>query len=244
MMKSRCIVVCLLLLSASVTAIASKIDNRSRLYTKPDPSASGGIRGHIRSPNSPIEQILALPSDEPRHVYEGIVTGDDRRNFVFKNLPMRKYDLIVIYRNRFYEGIRLRKGESTLTTQDREKINKTIQKSERFFDYKKIHRLEGETGRGNLARAIVTYFSAKKTITYVVASSAPKGREYRRTIKLVLLKDVGPGWQITRTRDLYPKSIPPEEGKPAHKYSKALSQVRVTDHTKDLGEIDLSKSDR
>ena len=34
--------------------------------------------------------------------------------------------------------------------------------------------------------------------------------DFRRTFKLVLLKDVGPGWQIARARDLYPVWVDPK----------------------------------
>jgi len=232
------------LLVTLLIATVVNADDRSRLYTKPDPSSHGGIKGHINSPSMPIEQILALPPDEVSFAYEGKVTGDDRRGFLFENLPMRKYSLVVIYDKRFIEGIQLHREESTLTKQDIEELESTIQKSEPFFNHKTIHRLEGETGRGNFAQAIVTYFSGKKTITYITAPSAPEGREYRRTFKLVLLKDVGPGWQIVKARDLYPKSVAAGEGEPDHEYSKTLSGIRVTDTTKDLGELTLSRSNK
>lgn len=238
-MRKRITLLCtsipvMLLLAAAVSA-----DDRSRLYTRPDPSCGGGIRGYITSPPLPIEQILALPPDELRFAYKGEVVTGDKRGFVFKNLPMRKYDLVVVYDKKFLEGIQLHRGESTLTQQDIRKIEQSIEKSEPFFKEKTIHRVEGDTGRGNFAKAIVSYFSGIKTITYIVADSAPKGREYRRTFKVVLLKDVGPGWQIVRTRDLYPKSVAATEGKLNHKYSETLSGIRVTDYIKDLGEIDL-----
>lgn len=207
---------------------------RYRLYSKPDPSCTGGIEGHIYSPQLPIQQILAIPPDEPRLVYKGTVGGADSRSFTFSGLPMRKYDLVVIFENRFYEGLQLHRGEGYLTAEDEKKIDYIIQKSEPYFTKKFIHRVEGKTGRGNLARCIITSLRDK-------GSSDVGHSRWRRTFKLVMLKDVGPGWQVVRARDLYPVWIEPKFGKPVHYYSEKLSRIRVTNRIKDVGEIDLKK---
>lgn len=206
---------------------------RGRLYTKPDPSAQGGIQGRIASPSLPLEGVLAIPADEPRFVYEASITDDSRRSFYFKGLPMRKYDLIVIYKDRFYEGLRLHRDPNTLTAEDRKKIKKTVDDCEPYFKKKFIHRVEGTAGRGNLGRALCTFLRD--------AGSAEGHSEHRRTFKLLMLKDVGPGWQIVRARDLYPVSFEPGKPLPRHNYSESLSGVRVTRSIKDLGELKLTR---
>jgi len=206
---------------------------RSRLYTAPDPAAKGGISGRIISPLLPIQQVLAIPPDEPRLVYEGSITGADKRSFAFNGLPMRKYDLIVIYEQHFYEGLHLQRGESTLTPQDHAKITKTVLASEPYFTKKFVHRAEGTTGRGNLARAICTFLRDR--------SSAEGHWEHRRTFKLIMFKDVGPGWQVVRARDLFPVSIKPDSVLPQHHYTDTLGGIRVSDYMKDLGEIRLTR---
>ena len=221
-----------LFLPAAVSAVPAE---RHRLYTTPDPAASGGIEGSISYPYDPIEQILAIPPDEPRFVYEGTVSGSDRRDFRFSGLPMRKYDLVVIYKDRFFEGLRLQRKENTLTPDDITKIKTSIDKCEPFFTAKIIHRLEGTTGRGNTARCICTFVREKKSSTMAEG----EGSGYRRTFKVVLLKDVGPGWQITRTRDLYPIWASPKNARPKHTYSRKLSRVRVSDRVKKLDSINL-----
>jgi hypothetical protein len=115
--------------------------------------------------------------------------------------------------------------QNTLTPTDRAKIDTTIQKSEPFFKEKIIHRLEGTTGRGNVARCICTYLRGE-------------GANFRRTFKIVMLTDVGPGWQIVRSRDLYP--LWTNQGKPTHHYNPNLGGIRVTDHVTDLGVINLA----
>jgi len=205
--------------------LASACGERDRLYTETDPSSQGGIRGEISSPGLPILQILAIPPDEPRCVYKGSITGSRQNGFSFGGLPMRKYDLVVIYDGSFYEGLNLHRDENTLTPTDRAKIDTTIQKSEPFFKEKIIHRLEGTTGRGNVARCICTYLRGE-------------GANFRRTFKIVMLTDVGPGWQIVRSRDLYP--LWTNQGKPTHHYNPNLGGIRVTDHVTDLGVINLA----
>jgi hypothetical protein len=197
---------------------------RYRLYSEPDAASGGGIHGVVTHPGKPIEQILAIPPDEPRLVYQGSISGAKKNEFSFHGLPMRKYDLIVIYDNEFYEGLNLHREENTLTTEDRAKIDATLKRSEPFFKEKIVHRLEGTTGRSNEARCICTYLR-------------PEGNRFRRTFKIVMLMDVGPGWQVVRSRDLYP--LWTSQGRPTHHHSARLGSIRVTDQVKDLGTINL-----
>jgi hypothetical protein len=62
----------------------------------------------------------------------------------------------------------------------------------------------------------------------------------RRTFKLIWLKDVGVGWQVVQKRDLYPVTVDLRLLKPKHHYSDLLSNIRVTDKVKNLGDIDIS----
>lgn len=206
---------------------------RNYLYTEPDPSAPGGIQGRIATPAVPLEAVLAIPADEPRFVYEARITDESPRSFYFKGLPMRKYDLIVIYKSRFYEGLRLHRDRNTLTAEDKKEIKTTVDATEPYFKKKFIHRLEGTTGRGNKARAICTFLRD--------AGSAEGHHEHRRTFKLLMFKDVGPGWQIVRARDLFPVSFEPGKPRPRHIYSEALSGIRVTRRIKELGDIKLTR---
>lgn len=210
---------------------------RHRLYTAPDPSASGGIRGEITSPEKPIEAIFALPPDDPKLVYEGKIEGSDRRMFCFENLPMARYNLFVVYRDGFYEGLELSREADTLTESDREKIKYIVTESDPFFTKKTIHRVAGTTGRGNFARCVVTMSRDRQTLnaddTLIVG--------FRRTFKLIWLKDVGVGWQVVQKRDIYPLTVDGPRMSIPHHYSRALSRIRVTDSVKDLGALDLAK---
>lgn len=231
-----------LFLSAPAPAQDKNTPERYKLYTTTDPAAKGGITGHVTRPGKPIEQVLAIPFDAPEKVYEGQIEGDDKRSFRFTGLPMRKYDLIVVFDNSFYEGLQLQRGEDTLTDDDRKKVETIVQKSEPFFTHKFIHRVEGTTGRGNQARGICTFLRAKGSELLWEKHEGKWNREdFRRTFKLVILKDVGPGWQVVRARDLYPIWTSPTFAKPTHHFTASLSRIRVADTIKDLGDLDLTK---
>ena len=221
----------------------SNIKERTRLYTSPDHSASGGIKGRIVNPSKPIEEILAMPPDVPKLVYKGQISGDDKQNFSFDNLPMAKYNLFVIYEDEFYEGLRLSREPDTLTLKDRAGIKKIVMASDPFFNKKVIHRMEGTTGRGNFARCVVTQSRDQSAPGKVVKGDDTKLDKNlgRRTYKLIWLKHVGVGWQVARKRDLYPVTVPLKELNPKHNFSKKLSSIRVTNKMKDLGEIDFKK---
>ena len=225
----------------ATTAFAQNPPERTRLYTKPDPANTGGLKGRIAKPESPIEEILAVSAENVEEVYEGAITGAKRDAFQFKNLPVGKYDLIVISAAAFYEGFQLNRDASTLTPDDLKKIDASIQKSEPFFPKKFIHRVEGTTGRGSVARCVVTYYRDKGSELLMETFNGNSNRpDFRRTFKLVMLKDVGPGWQIARARDLYPVWVDPKRPLPAHHFTAALKQIRVADEIKDLGELDLT----
>ncbi len=237
----KAVLPCLLLACLSSPSAAQKFqggkqaEKRDRLYTVPDPDAHGGIDGRVTHPSKPIEKVLALPYDDPARVYEGQVTGANKSSFRFSGLPMDRYGLIVIYDDAMYEGLTLSLDDTTLTADDRKGINDVIQRSEAFFSHKIIHRLEGTTGRGGDARAICTFYRDTPAEAYMFETRTG----YRRTFKLVVLKQVGPGWQIARTRDLHPIWITPDKMTVKHRFKSELSGLRVTDSIKDLGNLML-----
>jgi hypothetical protein len=237
--KSVLALVFLLICCALVVAQAPM--ERTRLYAPPDPASPGGLKAKVAKPSGAIEQVLAVSTASVEAVYKGEI-GTDKSSFQFTGLPVGKYDLVVIYADGLYEGLSLNREKSTLTPEDVKKIEASIQKSEPYFPKKFIHRLEGETGRGNFARAVCTYFRDKGSdLLLTTFEGGYKRDDFRRTFKLVILKDVGPGWQITRARDLYPVWMDPKSALPAHHHAPQLGNIRVADQIKDLGELDLSK---
>ena len=229
---------CVLAMAGVVSGVGYE-PTRSNLYTRPDPDSSGGITGTISKPAKPIFQILAMPPDHPELVYEGKVTGENKQGFLFENLPMAKYDLFVVYENEFYEGLELSYEPDTLTDKDRKSIEYIVNASDPFFHQKVVHRIEGTTGRGHLARCVVTQYREGPGTVY---GDLTKFVGNRRTFKLIWLKDVGVGWQVVQKRDLYPVNTTAEFVTPKHHYAKVLSKIRVTDVVKDVGAISLGNN--
>lgn len=228
----------LLMLCFAGMAFGQNPPERTRLYKKGDPSNPGGLKGSIGSPALPIEEILAVSAEDVEQVYEGEIGGAQRNTFQFSGLPVGKYDLVVVFATEFHEGLRLNAEASTLSAQDLIKIDAAIQRSEPFFPKKLLHRVEGDTGRGQGARAVCTYLRDQESAP---SPQKAEGKPFRRTFKLVLLKEVGPGWQIVRARDLYPVWTDPKGALPVHKYNAALRQLRVADQMKDIGALQLSR---
>jgi hypothetical protein len=235
--RGFCFTLRFLRLFAAITGLllfaGTVLAERDRLYSEPDPASAGGIKGVVAAPGLPVRQVLAIPPDEPRLVYEASLGGSDGRSFEFHGLPMRKYDLVVIFDDRFFEGLTLSREGDTLTAEDRQKIGATVAKAEPYFTDRIIHRVEGTTGRGNEARCICTFLRDR---------ASTNGSEFRRTFRLIMLKDVGPGWQVVRSRDLYPIWTTPQLVRPAHHYDRQLSRIRVMDEVKDVGELRLGGS--
>lgn len=215
---------------------------RVGLYTTPDPESTGGITGKIIRPTNPLEQILAIPRAAQEKAYAGEITGPNRDTFQFEGLPMGQYDLVAIYRDQVYEGIRLTRGDSSLTPDDLKKIESSLEKSEPYFPAKKSFRIEGETGRGNSASIFAMYFRDQpSSLTWSSHEGSYERSDHRLTWKLIHLKDVGPGWQIVRARDLYPVWVEPGSRLPQHQFRDQLSRVRVADGVRDMGDLDLSR---
>ena len=216
----------------------SDVYKASDLYTPPDASASGGIRGQISNPSQAIQLALAIPPDKPELVYRGSVEGEDKTGFRFQGLPPSRYDLFILTESALHEGLRLHRGDHTLTSTDMVSIQKAVDKAEKFYTRKVIHRIVGETGRmTGVARGICTFVREKESLDNRYVSYS----EWRRHFYLTTLNDVGPGWQIVANRDLGGIFVKPDKSVIPVNHRKSLSGIRVADSVVDLGTINLSK---
>ena len=78
-------------------------DTVQRIYTAPDFTDRGAIRG---SCGANITHALAVNHDRQR-VYRGTVSADGRA-FDFLHLPVGKYDLVMVTKDKLvYEGLAL-----------------------------------------------------------------------------------------------------------------------------------------
>lgn len=230
------------LLTASVL-LAGKItgtEQSTRLYTKPDPAASGGIRAKLVASTMPVQQAFAIDNGNPKLVYKGAV-AEDGQAISFASLPTAIYDLLLVAPDRFYEGCRLTRDPDTLTDRDRTAIVAIVKASVPFFDTKKIHRCEGATGRNGKVRCVL---QEVRTRPVTLQSGEIRTDIQVRSIKLAFLEDVGEtGWQMVHTREIVRMEVGPRDVKGVlpHCYLPALGGIRVVDTEKDLGELNLKQ---
>jgi len=210
----------------------------SRLYTKSDPAAPGGIHARLVAFANPVQQAFAIDNGNPKLVYQGTLT-EDGKEIRFTGLPAAIYDLVLVAPDRFYEGCGLARDPDTLTDRDRTNIAFTINKSVPFFDTKKIHRSEGLSGRNGKARCVL---QEVRTRPVTLQSGEIRADIQVRSIKLAFLEDVGEvGWQMVQTREIVRTEVArgDMQGLLPHCYLPELGGIRVVDTDKDLGELNL-----
>jgi len=234
---------------AQVLDVAGKTKNEghtdtkqsSRLYTPPDPNASGGLRARIAQPAGKLLDVFAIPVGDVVRVYKAKLMSDGRA-FEFVNLPTAKYDLLLLFPDTVYEGITLSRATSTLTTKDLQGISTILNKSEPFYEIKKIDRCEGSAGVAGSAHCLMQEVRARP----ITLQDATVHTDIQiRTIKLAHFEDVGPSWQLLTTREIVRREVligVEHKGLLAHVYCPdQLSGLRVVDSIKDLGVMELQK---
>ena len=209
-----------------------------KLYTAPDASDPGGLRGHIGFPKEALLAAIAVPNSELARCYKATISKDGH-SFEFNNLPTAKYDLLLLFPEMFYEGMTLNRSTSTLATNDWKSILEILHHSEPFYDIKKIHRLEGVAGGAGWAQAIFQEVRARP----VTLQDASVHNDIQiRTIKLGRFENVGPAWQMLITREISRQEVANRERKgllPHYYVPDKLSSLRVVDTVKDLGTLEL-----
>ncbi len=212
-----------------------------KLYTAPDASDPGGLRGRIGYPKLPLLAALAVPNSELARCYKATISKDGS-SFEFNNLPTAKYDLLLLFPQMFYEGMTLNRSANTLATNDWKSITEILSHSEPFFEIKKIHRLEGVSGGAGWAQAVFQEVRARP----VTLQDATVHNDIQiRTIKLARFENVGPAWQMLITREVVRQEVANKERKGLlpHFYApEKLSSLRVVDTVKDLGTLELPEA--
>jgi len=245
----------------------SKTHVSINLYTKPDPSATGGIKGVIAAAPSEVLGVLAMPQKFPNisamDDIEGGTSAKNARNinkdmtnqvylaglggdnaFSFNGLPPGKYDLFVLCENCFYEGLLLSREDNTLTEPDIKSIKAKITESNPFFNVKNQHRMEGQAGTYGKARVIE---QEVRTLPVTLQSAEVLKHIQIRSIKLCLMESVGTAnlgtqWEMKKTREITRQEVGPPDTKgviPGY-FCKALRGIRVSTSTKDVGTVTLA----
>lgn len=242
----------------------------AKLYTPPDETASGGIKGQIVKPPTAVLGVLAIPQHfsnvgametgkagraaknrENTQVQQNnpvyLAALDNANNFSFTGLPPGKYDLLVMCEDRLYEGLYLLREPTTLTPKDIAAIQAKQQESNPFFDHKSILRIEGITGDYGSARVIEEQVRERPvTLQDIRVLSDIQ----IRAVKLCLYECVGtakgdkpPLWELKRTRELTRQEVgpPDRKGTIPDMFCLKLRNIRVVSHVKDIGQIELTQ---
>jgi hypothetical protein len=215
----------------------------SQLYTAPDPSAAGGLRGVVKAPKQPLTAVFALDADNSAKLYQGTILPDGH-TFEFKGLPVAKYDLFVLFPNEFFEGITLTRDEDTLEKKDRDFIEGTVMRSSPFFNEKKIHRIAGTTGREGKAGIVLQELRSRPV---TLQDASVRSDIQIRSLKKGFFEDVGAvGWHLTLSREIVRQEVggAMPKGLILGNHVPSLGRLRVIDAVKDLGELDLCRPDK
>jgi hypothetical protein len=245
----------------------SKTHVSATLYTKPDETASGGIRGKLDQVPSKVLGVMAIFEQFPEISALGDVEGGaaakNQRNvnedmkipvylaslgeggtFSLSGLPPGKYDLFVMCENCFYEGICLSREASTLTADDIASIKTKVKESNPFFNVKDQYRMEGATGSYGRARIID---QEVRTLPVTLQSAEVMKNIQIRSVKLCMFESVGGArvgtkWELKKSREITRQELGPPETKgviPGY-HVKELQGVRVSTRVKDVGTVSLA----
>ncbi len=188
------------------------------LYAKTDPKDTGGITVKLEAGKHKISHVIAF-GRKSRKPFLGHFSPDGR-SADFKNLPIDKYDLVVVTEDTFYEGLQLvRKNDPTTVKAEAEAITKEVKGVEAFFDGKKVERIEIENLK---ACSLVQQWRIKVAL----AESGAKLKGTIHSIDLIWFEKPLKGWQLVKRRQLYREELPHKQAF-QHKYMKTLSNFRV-----------------
>jgi len=201
-----------------------------RIYTQPEAGAAGGIEG-----SAGIELTHALAVDHERsHVYRAELL-DAGKTFRFAHLPIGKYDLVLMAKNRVvYEGLALGEPAPALSPASADNLKKRVSVADSFYNRYTIHRTGFE---GDRALAFVERIRDKLTLK----QNAEKLGSNLRRFEVIELEQASDDWQMVTTRHLYREEEPIEASPPFFKHFQVpgLGSIRVVDSVKQLGALSL-----
>ena len=193
------------------------VKEAGRIYTAPDPAATGGIAGVI--PAGELTHAVAVNSERVQ-VYRALPGSNQ---FRFENLPVGKYDLILVTKDRrVYEGLRLGADIAELPPASRLNLETRIAKADAYFNRHLIHRC------GIVNERILAFVERIRDRQILTQGGDVVNANIR---------------QMTETRHVYRQYEPPETSPPflRHVYVPALSGIRVVTTLKELGTLLLPK---
>ena len=224
----------------------------------------GGIRGKLVGVNGrDIAGIFAVSRDRQKVKFEaglgGGTSGSDRKmrfsvhiadiaddnSFAFTNLLDGIYDLIVLLGDRYYDGMVMGRGESTLGEKDIEDITRKITDTNPYFNKKALDRMWGTAGEDGTARILV---QEVRTLPVTLQDGTVHPELQTRVLRLYVMQDISAkgtaAWSVEETREILRQEVGPPDTKgvlPEH-FLKSLSGIVVVDdEVEDIGALRLSK---
>lgn len=201
-----------------------------RIYTAPDPAATGGIEG-----TAPMPLTHALAIDHDRlHVYRSDLT-DGGKAFQFHHLPVGKYDLVLVAEgNMVFEGLALGDPAGSLDPTSAQNLRTRVGAADSFFNRFTILRtgLSGD-------QALV--FVERIRDRLILQQSGEKLNANLRRLEIIELERAGDDWQMSATRHIYREEEPIRENPPSmkHFFVSTIGNLRVVDSVKQLGSVTL-----
>ena len=220
----------------AVTAIYSPLalaDGPGRIYTKVADSDTGVISGKVKG--AVLTHAIAVERDRKR-VY---LAANDARGtgFRFEKLPVGRFDLVLVTKdNRVIEGLGL--GAAADLPADRAKhLAEGVAKADSFFNRHVRHRsgVDGE---------VALVFAERIRDGQILRGSGEEIDACLRRLEIIELREAADEWQMVGTRHLYREETPRIKGIPflVHLHLPALGGLRVAGTPRDLGTIDLTKT--
>ena len=218
------------LLAALVLVPCARADTEQRIYTVPDPAATGGIRGTV---NVTVTHALAV-DHERVHVYRADMSNGGK-TFVFPHLPVGKYDLVLVTNDaKVYEGLTLGDEKKDLPAGSMENLQKCVAAQDAFFNRSKIHRIGFD---GDNAFVFVERIRDKP----ILKQSGETLKATLRRLEIIEIAQAADNWQVTINRHIYREEQPLNGVNDLrHLYVPEMGGLRVIDRVKDLGSILLS----
>ena len=204
-------------------------DTVQRIYTAPDPAATGGIRGSV---NAVITHAIAVDHDRLR-VYRADM-ADGGKTFVFSHLPTGRYDLVLVGKAPVvFEGLNLgeEKPATELPPGSLDHLKTRVAAQDAFFNHCRLQRV-GFDGTNALV------FVERTTDRQTLRQDGTRLNANIRRLEVMEIAQAADDWQVTTTRHLYREEQPPGGiDFLKHAYLAEIGNLRVIDRVKDLGSI-------
>jgi len=225
-------------LSSVVLLFLAAASQAEKFHDTP-PGGPGGIRVAVQ-PIADLEEAIVVEATEYKTYLADIDRGAG--TVAIRGLPPGKYDLVLKFRDKVFEGITLDPpdGLAELPRDARDGVEEVTWMSEDYFNIKRIVRMGGNPGTVKL---LVEQVRDKKT--FDPGGTVLAGILIRR-LDLCELRKTGKIWTVKMNRHLFREER--KMGGPgtelAFGYAPALSSIRVGDEVAALPDFDAASVKR